>query len=146
MRTRRSLLLPGFSAALAVALAFGLAACGGGDDTGTADTPQADAPAATEPAPGGAPEPAGGDAVLVQGFRFQPSELTVAVGTTVTWTNEDDIRHTATSGTPGAPDGMFAVSLDGKGSTGSFTFAEAGTYSYFCEVHNSMLGTVVVTG
>lgn len=146
---RRSLL----SAASAVALLLVLAGCAGGDDDGVADSPDTGAPAASEPAaPDGGPEaepepePAGGDAVLVQGFRFQPSELTVAPGTTVTWTNEDDIRHTATSGEPGAPDGTFAVPLDGKGSAGSFTFADAGTFAYYCEVHESMLGTVVVSG
>lgn len=137
-------LLPALTAALVLALA----GCGG-DDTGVADTPQADAPSASAPAApddGAATEPAaGGDAVLVQGFRFQPSELTVASGATVTWANEDDIRHTATSGTPEAPDGTFAVVLDGKGTQGSFTFADAGTHAYFCEVHNSMLGTVTVT-
>lgn len=148
MAARRSVRQPVLSAALAAVLVFALAACGGGDDTGVADTPQADVPTASAPAADddAATEPSSGDAVLVQGFRFQPAELTVAPGATVTWTNEDDIRHTATSGEPGTPDGTFAVSLDGKGSSGSFTFAEAGTYAYYCEVHESMRGTVVVSG
>jgi plastocyanin len=140
-----------FLCALTASLVLALAGCGGGDDDGVADSPDTGAPAVSEPAvpddgPEAEPEPADGDAVLVQGFRFQPSDLTVAPGATVTWTNEDDIRHTATSGAPGAPDGTFAVSLDGKGATGSFTFADAGTYAYYCEVHESMLGTVVVSG
>lgn len=132
---------------LALVLVLALAGCGGGDDARVAGTPQAEAPPTTAPSPGDAVSPAdAGDRVLVQGFRFQPAELTVAAGTTVTWSNEDDIRHTATSGTPEAADGRFAVALDGKGTQGSVPFGEAGTYTYFCEVHNSMLGTVVVTG
>lgn len=132
--------------ALPLVLILALAGCGGGDDAGVG-TPQAEAPTATAPSPGDAVPPEdGGERVLVQGFRFQPAELTVAVGTTVTWSNEDDIRHTATSGTPEAADGGFAVVLDGKGTQASVPFREAGTYTYFCEVHNSMRGTVVVTG
>lgn len=139
LRTR----LPAFPLVLALVLA----GCGGGDDADVADTPQAEAPATSAPAAGdAAPVADTGGRVLVQGFRFQPAELTVAVGSTVTWSNEDDIRHTATSGTPGAADGRFAVALDGKGTQGSASFGEAGRYTYFCEVHTSMLGTVVVTG
>jgi plastocyanin len=147
MHARRPPRRPLLAAALTAVLLLVLAGCGGGDDAGVADSPQAGATTASEPAPDDeAAEPAGGGAVLVQGFRFQPSELTVAPGATVIWTNEDDIRHTATSGAPGQPDGTFAVSLDGKGSSGSFDFAEAGTYAYYCEVHESMTGTVVVSG
>lgn len=131
-----------------------LTGCGGGGDEGVADqSPATDAGTGESPdtgeSPGAEAEPAGepadgGDEVLVQGFRFQPERLEVAAGTTVTWTNEDDIAHTATAGTPDAPSGEFDVDLDGMGATGTHTFDAAGTYAYFCEVHNSMLGEIVV--
>lgn len=138
-------------AALA-AMALLLAGCGGGGDEGVADQPAQDA--ATEPAEdtadqeageGAAGDTAAGDAVLVQGFRFQPPRLEVAAGTAVSWTNQDDIEHTATAGTPEAPGGEFDVALDTKGAEGSHTFATPGTYAYFCKVHNSMRGEIVVS-
>ena len=55
-------------------------------------------------------------AVTVKQFQFMPAELAVQAGTEVTWTNEDDILHTATSGaTPGTSDGQFDGPMDGKG-------------------------------
>lgn len=131
-----------------------LTGCAGGGDEGVADQSPATSGTGESPdtaeSPGGEAEPAGetaagGDEVLVQGFRFQPERLEVAAGATVTWTNEDDIAHTATAGTPDAPSGEFDVGLDGVGATGTHTFDEAGTYAYFCEVHNSMLGEIVVS-
>jgi plastocyanin len=77
-------------------------------------------------------------------FQFQPGALAVRAGTRVTWTNEDDITHTVTSGTPGNPDGRFEVRLAGKGTTGGATFSEPGVYPYFCARHQSMRGEVVV--
>ncbi len=66
-------------------------------------------------------------------------------GTTVTWTNQDQILHTATSGaTPGTADGKFDGPMDGVGKSFTFTFDQSGTYAYFCNRHNSMTGTVVV--
>lgn len=129
------------------AMALLLAGCGGGGDEGVADQPTQDA--ASEPAEDTAGEDtadtAAGDAVLVQGFRFQPPRLEVAAGTAVSWTNQDDIEHTATAGTPEAPGGEFDVALDTKGAEGSHTFATPGTYAYFCKVHNSMRGEIVVS-
>jgi plastocyanin len=84
-------------------------------------------------------------AVTVKQFQFTPAELVVRTGTKVTWTNQDDILHTATSGaTPGTPDGKFDGTMDGAGKSYSFTFDQPGTYPYFCSRHNSMTGTVVV--
>ena len=89
--------------------------------------------------------PAGKSAVAVKQFQFMPAELVVKAGTEVTWTNEDDILHTATSGaTPGTSDGQFDGPMDGKGKSFSHTFNHAGRYPYFCNRHNSMTGTVVV--
>jgi plastocyanin len=80
----------------------------------------------------------------VRVFQFQPGVLEVRGGTRVTWTNQDDITHTVTSGRPGDPDGRFDVQLAGKGTSGSATFAAPGVYPYFCARHPSMRGEVVV--
>ncbi len=83
--------------------------------------------------------------VTIQTFQFRPDALEVAVGTEVTWTNEDDIEHTATSGTPGSPDGTFDGELDGPGARFTFTFEDAGVFAYFCDVHQGMRGEIRVT-
>jgi plastocyanin len=77
-------------------------------------------------------------------FQFQPGALAVRPGTRVTWTNQDDITHTVTSGMPGSPDGRFDVALAGKGVSGSATFSEPGVFPYFCTRHVSMRGEIVV--
>lgn len=83
--------------------------------------------------------------VEIRTFQFRPDLLEVAVGTEVVWTNDDDIDHTATSGTPEAPDGTFDGAMNAQGDTASFTFAEPGTFSYFCRIHNGMRGEIRVT-
>ena len=89
--------------------------------------------------------PAGKGTVTVKQFQFMPAELVVKAGTEVTWTNEDDILHTATSGaTPGTSDGQFDGPMDGKGKSFSHVFGQSGRYAYFCNRHNSMTGTIVV--
>ena len=85
-----------------------------------------------------------GAPVAIQTFQVQPSPLEVAAGTTVTWSNRDDILHTVTAGAPGAVDGRFDGPLDGTGTTYTFTFAEPGTYAYFCARHEAMRGEVRV--
>jgi plastocyanin len=69
---------------------------------------------------------------------FVPSALTVNVGDTVTWTNEDDSPHTVTSGGP-----FDSGNLD-PGQSFSFTFTDPGTYGYACRYHDDMVGTVTV--
>ena len=62
----------------------------------------------------------------------------------MTWTNQDDILHTATSGpTPGTADGKFDGPMDGRGKSFSHVFDQPGRYPYFCNRHTSMTGTVV---
>ena len=99
-----------------------------------------------------------GATVMVQNIAFKPEELKVLRGTEVTWKSADEgVRHTATSGKPGEraiagvqegsdpkPDGVFDGDMADAGSEFSFTFDEAGTYSYFCDVHPSMTGEIVV--
>ncbi len=81
---------------------------------------------------------------------FTPPELTVAVGTTVVWTNDDAIAHTVTSGgsdgTTGTPDGTFDSGFLNAGDTFSYTFDQAGEFDYFCIPHPWMIGKVIVEG
>jgi plastocyanin len=82
---------------------------------------------------------AGAAAVEIKSFAFNPGELDVAVGTTVTWTNDDQTAHTVSQ----VGGGFESGKLD-PGKTFSFTFTKAGTYDYFCQFHANMKGTVVV--
>ena len=76
---------------------------------------------------------------------FIPNTVTIDVGGTVTWENNDTAAHTVTSGTPtGGPDGHFDSSLVMAGSSFSHTFDSAGTFDYFCMVHPWMAGSVIV--
>ena len=82
--------------------------------------------------------------VEIRIFAFRPSPLSVPKGTTVTWTNGDEITHTVTSGAPGQNDARFEGRLAGKGTTFTRTFGEPGTYQYHCERHQAMRGEIVV--
>ncbi len=84
--------------------------------------------------------PVGPDAVTIDGFAFAPATLTVAAGSTVTWTNKDEDPHTVVAG-----NGSFHSQALGAGGTYSFTFPTAGTFDYICSIHPFMHGTVVVT-
>ncbi len=77
--------------------------------------------------------------VKIDNFSFGPQSITVAVGTTVKWTNRDDIPHTVVSS-----EGVFKSRVLDTDETFSFTFTKAGSYPYFCSVHPKMTGTVVV--
>lgn len=129
--------------AAALLSAIALAACGGssteaGDETTRGATT--------------------GAAIDVVNIAYAPARLEIAVGTEVTWTNQDDnVRHTVTSGAPGdngvpgvsegkapKPDGTFDGDLPDASAGFSFTFEEIGTFAYFCVVHPSMVGEIVV--
>jgi plastocyanin len=90
--------------------------------------------------PGQAQNAGASSAVSIDNFTFTPPSLTVKAGTTVTWTNKDDIPHGIASS-----NNAFARSkaLDTDDSY-SFTFTTPGTYQYFCYVHPHMVGTIVV--
>jgi plastocyanin len=77
--------------------------------------------------------------VKIDNFSFGPATLTVPVGTSVTWTNRDDIPHTVVS-----TDGVFKSKVLDTDEKFSFTFSKAGTYPYFCSIHPKMTGKVVV--
>jgi len=84
----------------------------------------------------------GSQAVTIADFAFSPQNLSVNVGDTVTWTNQDTANHTVTS-TDGGP--LASPSL-GQGQSYSYTFSLPGTYSYHCSIHPMMTGTVTVIG
>ena len=124
----------------AACLALALGACGGQTNE-----------------PGNEPAVAANTTVEIADFAFDPDPLDVSVGEKVTWTNTDDILHTVTSGVPkeqgvpgvskdkaADPDGLFDERLD-LDATYTFTFDEPGEYTYFCDIHAGMQGTVVVT-
>jgi plastocyanin len=79
--------------------------------------------------------------VKIDNFSFGPASLTVKVGTTVTWTNRDDIPHTVVS--TDDPQ-MFKSKVLDTDEKFSFTFSKAGTYPYFCSIHPKMTGRIVV--
>ena len=77
-------------------------------------------------------------AIKIGNFTFGPQELKIKAGTTVTWTNEDDIPHTVVS-----LNNFRSKALDSEDKY-SFTFTTPGTYKYFCSLHPHMTGTIVV--
>jgi plastocyanin len=79
-------------------------------------------------------------AVSIDNFTFTPASLTVKAGTTVTWTNKDDIPHGIASSSNAF---TRSKALDTNDSF-SFTFTTPGTYQYFCYIHPHMVGTIVV--
>ena len=79
--------------------------------------------------------------VKIDNFSFGPAVITVSVGSTVTWTNRDDIPHTVVSSDD--PKVFKSKVLDTEENF-SFTFTKAGTYPYFCSIHPKMTGRVVV--
>ena len=94
------------------------------------------------PAASPAASPAAGATaeVTIADFAFDPAELRVAAGTTVTWTNRDSVPHTAT-----ADDGSFDTGAIDGGASASHTFDAPGTFAYICAFHPNMTGTVIVT-
>ena len=81
-----------------------------------------------------------GAAVTIVDFAFQPASLEVPAGTTVTWTNSGAATHTVS-----ADNGAFDSGRLASGATFSQTFDTAGTFTYHCEIHPQMTGTIVVT-
>jgi plastocyanin len=83
--------------------------------------------------------PPAGAEVKIDNFSFGPAAITIAVGTTVTWTNRDDIPHTVVS-----DDKVFKSKVMDTDEKFSYTFSKPGTYPYFCSVHPKMTGKVIV--
>jgi plastocyanin len=77
--------------------------------------------------------------VKIDNFSFAPATISVSAGTTITWTNRDDIPHTVVS-----DDKVFKSKVLDTDEKFSYTFSKIGTYPYFCSVHPKMTGKVVV--
>jgi plastocyanin len=77
--------------------------------------------------------------VKIDNFSFGPQTITVPVGTTVTWTNRDDIPHTSVS-----TEDIFKSKVLDTDEKFSYTFTKPGTYPYYCTIHPKMTGKVVV--
>ncbi len=88
---------------------------------------------------GAMPAQAASTEVRIDNFTFNPQQIAVKTGDTVTWINNDDIPHTVTSKTLA----FRSKALDSD-DTFSFTFTTPGSYAYFCSLHPHMTGTIVV--
>ena len=111
-----------------------LAGCGGGS------SPQSTSPTPTSPSTSSSVSvaiPMG--AQLLTTTSYVPDTLSVKVGTTVKWTNNDSIAHTATSN-----NNLWDTGNIAPGTTGSYTFQSAGTFPYYCIYHFGMVGTITV--
>jgi len=100
-----------------------------------------DSSSPTSPAPSGPSTPVvvPAGAEFLGNRAFVPGDLSITVGTTVTWMNTDSTSHTSTSDGPGWNSGTIA-----PGRQFSFAFQTAGTFPYHCTIHPGMVGTVVV--
>lgn len=78
--------------------------------------------------------------VMISGFAFSPSTLTIKAGDTVTWTNQDSVAHTVVSDSGSE---ISSPSIP-QGGSYSHTFTSAGTYNYHCSIHPSMTGQIIV--
>lgn len=107
-------------------------ACGGSSAT---------APVPPPVPPGTVCTPGNGTVCLTASNTFNPSTMTVAPGTTVTWDNETGVTHNVTFDTQGAPASIGNFSSGAK----TATFPSAGTYAYHCTIHGaSMSGKIIV--
>lgn len=115
---------------LTIVLTLFLAGCGADDDSTSSATATA--------------VPAAMVTIDVRGFTYTPAAIEITAGTTITWTNADQILHTVTSGTSDNPDGLIDGQMTVAGETTSYTFDTPGTVTYFCSRHPFMQGEVVV--
>ena len=131
------------SAALAVVAAgvLSLAACSP-PDVGPQQTPAGGGTNGAQETQGGA----GSETVVLVNLAFDPGDLTIPVGTTVVFENQEEAPHTATHGERGQPadDAAFDIDLPAAGDSGEFTFDEAGEFPVTCKVHPDMNMTITV--
>jgi plastocyanin len=125
---------------------WGLAPLGARDAAATGLANAFDFSQAPTAASGGVPAADGGAAskpgqtqVAIDNFSFTPATLTVAAGTTVTWTNHDDVQHTVT-----ADDKSYSSGTIGTDGTFSHQFTTPGTYAYHCAIHPTMTAQIIV--
>jgi len=114
--------------------AVALAGCGGGASSPTPTTPT--------PTPGGATPTAASiqaGASFLTTTAYAPNPIVISVGSTIKWTNNDNITHDVTS-----QNNLFISGELAPGATYSHTFQSAGTFPYYCTIHPMMVGTVTV--
>lgn len=127
-----------FTVVVLIAAALLVAAsCSSSSPTTTRVNAQTSPPAGQTPGPDFTPGKTAD--VVIQNFAFSPVTITIAAGTTVTWTNNDGAAHTVTSDS-----GTFDSGNIANGKTYSRTFSETGTFAYHCAIHSSMKATVIV--
>ncbi len=80
-------------------------------------------------------------AISIKGGKYRPKNVTIKVGSTLTWTNNDDVPETVTSDTPG----LFDSGQIAPNATWSYTFTKAGVFPYHCTGKTGAYGTVTVT-
>lgn len=108
----------GFLCLIILALVIGFSGCGAGNE----ETPS---------------EPVDENTVIIEDYKYQPAEITIQAGETITWINKDSVRHNAKGDS-------FDTGLLGKEESGEQQFDEAGTYDYHCTPHPYMKGKVIV--
>ena len=130
-------------ALLVACLALTLAACGGDDDDDDAGNGGTATPT-TEQTDTGAAGGGGGETVEVDipSISFDPEEVTVEAGTTIEWTNSDDLPHTVTK--DGGPGGDFDSGDIEPGGTYELTADVPGTVDYVCTIHPGQAGSFTV--
>lgn len=132
----RRLLLPVLLTAVAIAVGSVLIIVLTKDPS-SGDSTSAGAPSSSTPSAGGSA--GGGDVKInISDFKFKPDTVTVKAGSSITWVNEDAAPHTAT-----AKDGFDTGTLK-KGDSKAVTVSKPGSFSYVCQFHAFMTGTVVV--
>ena len=120
----------GGAVVLVLGAALLLAACSSGGGSGS--------PASGSSSGSGAPTST--ESITISNFMFSPMHASVAPGSTVSVTNKDSVTHTLT-----ATGGRFNTGDIGPGQTKTFTApSKAGTYDYICNIHQYMMGTIVV--
>ena len=130
-------------ALLIACLALTLVACGGDDDDDGASSGGATTTEQTDT--GSAPPANASEAVEVDipSISFDPASVTVKVGTTVKWTNSDDLPHTVTK-TDGPGEDFDSGNMDAGGAEFEHTFEEKGKFDYVCQIHPGQEGSVTV--
>lgn len=148
--SRRALLVRAGALAVSTSALTALIACGGSSKAAQpVATPTMAMPTMVMPTTTGAatrqrtasaaPVDPNSPQVGIDNLNFAPKSLAVPVGTTVTWTNHDDVPHTVTS-----RDKKFSSQAIDTDEHFTFTFAEPGTYAYFCAIHPIMTAEIVV--
>ena len=140
----KSLIL-GVTAVAVVAIVLGVVALSGKNTSSTKSTAKSGdsmGSMKTNSTSSDTQQPVAATKVTISNYAFSPATVKVKVGDTVTWTNQDDVGHTVTADNTSS-DAPLSDLLS-KGQSYSFTFKKAGTYTYYCQPHPYMKGTVIV--